>query len=100
VHGLDLAGGVQHGDVEPDHQGLAPVGPQVPAEASLVVVRVDWLSGFRQQHLEDLLTERSVVRAHLLRNTVHLVTAEDFLRFRALFQPLMERALAGTSAGT
>jgi hypothetical protein len=36
-----------------------------------------------------------VVRAHLMRNTVHLVTAADFLRFRPLFQPLMERALAG-----
>jgi Winged helix DNA-binding domain len=36
-----------------------------------------------------------VVRAHLMRNTVHLVTAADFLSFRPLFQPLMQRALAG-----
>jgi hypothetical protein len=53
------------------------------------------LSGFRHEELQDLLTERSVVRAHLLRNTVHLLTAEDYLSFRALFQPLMERGLAG-----
>src|ERR1035441_8327768 len=53
------------------------------------------LAGFRHEHLKDLLTERSVVRAHLLRNTVHLVTAEDFVSFRPLVQPLMERGLAG-----
>jgi hypothetical protein len=39
--------------------------------------------------------ERAVVRAHLMRNTVHLVTAADFVRFRPLFQPRIERALAG-----
>jgi len=54
------------------------------------------LSGFRPEHLKDLLTKRSVVRAHLMRNTVHLVTAEDFVSFRPLVQPLMERGLAGT----
>jgi DNA glycosylase AlkZ-like len=41
------------------------------------------------------LTERAVVRAHLMRNTVHLLTAEDFVSFRPLLQPLMERGLAG-----
>jgi Winged helix DNA-binding domain len=53
------------------------------------------LSGFRPDHLKDLLTKRSVVRAHLMRNTVHLLTAEDFVSFRPLVQPLMERGLAG-----
>jgi DNA glycosylase AlkZ-like len=41
------------------------------------------------------LTERIVVRAHVMRNTVHLVTAEDYVCFRPLFQPLMDRAPAG-----
>jgi len=54
------------------------------------------LDGFGHQHLKDLLTERSVVRAHLFRNTVHLVTAEDSVSFRPLVQPLMERGLAGS----
>jgi Winged helix DNA-binding domain len=53
------------------------------------------LAGFGPQHLKDLLTERTAVRAHLMRNTIHLVTAEDFVRFRPLFQPLMARGLAG-----
>jgi hypothetical protein len=42
------------------------------------------------------MAERSVVRAHLMRNTVHLVTAGDYITFRPLFQPLMTRALSGS----
>jgi len=38
------------------------------------------LAGFRPQWLEDLVTERSVVRAHLMRNTVHLVDAASAFR--------------------
>ena len=30
-----------------------------------------------------------------MRNTVHLVETADYLRFRPLYQPLMDRALAG-----
>ncbi len=52
------------------------------------------LAGFRHQWLEDLVTERSVVRAHLMRNTVHLVDAADFVSFRPLFQPLAGRGRA------
>jgi hypothetical protein len=68
-------------------QAQAPLAPYVGLWTRL--------AGFRHQELKDLLTERSVVRAHLMRNTVHLVTAGDFLTFRPLFQTLMERALAG-----
>jgi len=45
------------------------------------------LAGFRHQWLEDLVTERSVVRAHLMRHTVPWVDAADFIGFRPLFQP-------------
>jgi winged helix DNA-binding protein len=58
------------------------------------------LSGFTPDALKDLLAERSVVRAHLMRNTVHLVTAPDYLTFRPLFQPLMDRALSGPVPAT
>jgi hypothetical protein len=68
-------------------QAQAPLAPYVGLWTRL--------AGFRHDDLKDLLAERSVVRAHLLRNTVHLVTAADFAGFRPLFQPLMERALAG-----
>ena len=69
-------------------QAQAPLAPYVGLWTRL--------AGFRPQHLKDLLTERSVVRAHLMRNTVHLVDAQTFVSFRPLVQPLMERGLAGT----
>jgi hypothetical protein len=68
-------------------QAQAPLAPYVGLWTRL--------AGFRHQELKDLLTERSAVRAHLMRNTVHLVDAADFVRFRPLYQPLMGRALAG-----
>ena len=62
-------------------QAQAPLAPYVGLWTRL--------AGFGHQELKDLLTERAVVRAHLMRNTVHLLTAEDFVSFRPLFQPLM-----------
>jgi Winged helix DNA-binding domain len=67
-------------------QAQAPLAPYVGLWTRL--------AGFRQEKLEDLYAERAVVRAHVMRNTVHLVTAADFIRFRPLFQPLIERAFA------
>ena len=71
------------------------VGLQAQAPLAPYVGLWTRLAGFGHDELKDLLTERIVVRAHLMRSTVHLVTAADFVRFRPLFQPLMERALAG-----
>ena len=68
-------------------QAQAPLAPYVGLWTRL--------AGFRQQQLKDLLTERAVVRAHLMRNTVHLVDARDYVRFRPLYQPLLDRDLAG-----
>jgi hypothetical protein len=68
-------------------QAQAPLAPYVGLWTRL--------AGFRQQDLRDLMTERAVVRAHLMRNTVHLVDAGDFIRFRPLYQPLLGRDLAG-----
>jgi Winged helix DNA-binding domain len=48
-------------------QAQAPRAPYVGLQARL--------ASFRPQHLENLLTERVVLRAHLMRNTVHLVDA-------------------------
>jgi len=67
-------------------QAQAPLAPYVGLWTRL--------AGFRHEELKDLITERAVVRAHLHRNTVHLLTAEDYLTFRPLFSPLLERALA------
>ena len=77
-------------------QAIAHLGG-LQAQAPLAPYVGLWtrLAGFRPAELENLLTERAVVRAHLMRNTVHLLTAEDFVSFRPLLQPLMERGLAG-----
>jgi hypothetical protein len=68
-------------------QAQAPLAPYVGLWTRL--------AGFRPEDLKTLLTERSVLRAHLMRNTVHLVSARDYVAFRPLFQPLMDRALSG-----
>jgi Winged helix DNA-binding domain len=54
------------------------------------------LAGFAPEHLAALMTERAVVRAHLMRNTVHLVSARDFLAARELYRPVLARRFAGT----
>jgi DNA glycosylase AlkZ-like len=68
-------------------QAQAPLAPYVGLWTRL--------AGFRPEQLKDLVTERAVLRAHLMRNTVHLVDAADYLRFRPLYQPLLDRHLAG-----
>jgi hypothetical protein len=68
-------------------QAQAPLAPYVGLWTRL--------AGFRPEALKDLFTERAVLRAHLMRNTVHLVDAADYLRFRPLYQPLLRRHLAG-----
>jgi DNA glycosylase AlkZ-like len=68
-------------------QAQAPLAPYVGLWTRL--------AGFRHEDLKDLITERAVLRAHLMRNTVHLVDAADYLRFRPLYQPVMDRDLAG-----
>jgi len=68
-------------------QAQAPLAPYVGLWTRL--------AGFRPQALKDLFTERAVLRAHLMRNTVHLVDAGDYVRFRPLYQPLLARHLAG-----
>jgi hypothetical protein len=67
-------------------QAQAPLAPYVGLWTRL--------AGFVHQDLKDLLSERSVVRAHAHRSTIHLLTAEDYLSFRPLFQPLVDRGLA------
>jgi hypothetical protein len=68
-------------------QAQAPLAPYVGLWTRL--------AGFRHEELQELITERAVLRAHLMRNTVHLVDAADYLRFRPLYQPLLARHLAG-----
>src|SRR3712207_4983791 len=51
------------------------------------------LEGFRPDELVRLLNDREVVRIALMRNTVHLVSAEDCLMLRPLTQLIFDRDL-------
>ncbi|SFW77881.1 winged helix DNA-binding domain-containing protein [Amycolatopsis australiensis] len=54
------------------------------------------LRGFDPAVLSDLLAERRVVRTHLMRRTVHLLTAGDVLAWRTRFGPMLRRRVLGT----
>jgi Winged helix DNA-binding domain len=64
------------------------------AQAPLVPYFGLWarLSGFRPQDLVDLIESRTAVRAPaMLRTTIHLLSARDYLRMRPVLQPVEER---------
>jgi Winged helix DNA-binding domain len=54
------------------------------------------LADFRPAELARLMTERAVVRTHLMRNTVHLVTSRDCLAAGGLFRDLHARRFASS----
>jgi Winged helix DNA-binding domain len=68
-------------------QGQAPHAPYVGLWTRL--------EGFRAEELSELISARGVVRAPLMRATLHLVSAPDFLRVRPIVQPVLERGFAG-----
>jgi Winged helix DNA-binding domain len=89
-------------------QGLAQPWTWSPAEAIRHLVGLQsqlpdppylglWarLDRFRLDDLTRLLHERTVVRSGMMRATLHLVDAEDFLWLRPLLQVVRERAQRG-----
>jgi hypothetical protein len=51
------------------------------------------LRDFRREELTRLMEERLVVRATLMRATLHLMTAEDYLLLRPALQPALTRSM-------
>ncbi|TDD62557.1 winged helix DNA-binding domain-containing protein [Kribbella antibiotica] len=51
------------------------------------------VSGFAEAELDAAIEAREVVRGTLFRGTLHLVTATDYLRFRATVAPVLEAGL-------
>lgn len=51
------------------------------------------LAGFRREDLNRLLFQRDVVRATMMRGTLHLVTRQDYAAFRAALQPSLTEGL-------
>ncbi|HEX2134250.1 MAG TPA: winged helix DNA-binding domain-containing protein [Actinophytocola sp.] len=54
------------------------------------------LRAFDPAVLSGLLTSRQVVRTHLMRRTVHLVTGDDVLAWRARHDPMLRQRVLGT----
>ncbi|MFG2773912.1 winged helix DNA-binding domain-containing protein [Streptomyces sp. NPDC048350] len=54
------------------------------------------LRDFAPRQLDDALTGRQVVRTHLMRRTVHLVTAEDALAWRARHDAMLRQRVMAT----
>ncbi|MFF3517780.1 winged helix DNA-binding domain-containing protein [Streptomyces sp. NPDC004012] len=54
------------------------------------------VSAFTPADLDNLLTGRQVVRAHLMRRTVHLVTATDALAWRARHDAMLRQRVLST----
>jgi hypothetical protein len=59
------------------------------------------LRGFRRQELHAALCERTMVRATLMRGTIHLFSAAEYAAFRLTIQPVLTRAtgMLGDRAG-
>jgi Winged helix DNA-binding domain len=51
------------------------------------------LETFKPENLSSLISERAVLRAHLMRNTIHLVTTQDYVDSGPLFTQLRARGL-------
>lgn len=69
------------------------VGMQAQAPNAPYIGLWTRLDGFRLDDLVELLTGRRAVRATLMRGTIHLVTALDYLTLHPLVRPLLERAV-------
>ena len=51
------------------------------------------IEGFEREELLQLLAARQVVRATLMRGTLHLMGAKDYLAFRPALQPVLSLAM-------
>ncbi|WP_282693464.1 winged helix DNA-binding domain-containing protein [Streptomyces sp. CC208A] len=82
---LDRTGAPAH-DVVAHLCGMQAQEPQEPFTGLWSRMR-----DFRPETLDELLTGRRVVRTHLMRRTVHLVTAEDALAWRARHDAMLRQ---------
>lgn len=73
------------------------VGMQAQAPNAPYVGLWTRLEDFRSEQLEQLISDRSAVRATVMRGTIHLVSAPDCSALRPLMQPMLERRWRGSA---
>jgi Winged helix DNA-binding domain len=69
------------------------VGMQAQAPLAPYVGLWSRLDGFAAGELAELMRSRAAVRTHLMRVTIHLVSARDCLALRPLLQPVIARGV-------
>ena len=72
------------------------VGQQAQVPGDPYVGLWSRLSDFRPQELGKLVSDRELVRAGLMRGTIHLVAADDCLAMWPWIEPVLRRALNGS----
>jgi hypothetical protein len=72
------------------------VGLQAQAPLAPYVALWSRLEGFAAEDLAGLMRQRHAVRTHVMRATIHLVSAADCLPLRALMQSVMVRRFGST----
>lgn len=75
------------------------VGLQAQAAMGPFVGLWTRLEGFRREELASAIQDRSILKATMMRATLHLFTATDYLRFRSTLQPVLSTALKGIQKG-
>jgi hypothetical protein len=72
------------------------VGMQAQVPQSPYVGLWSRLEGFRAEELSELIATRAAVRGTLMRVTLHLVTAPDYLALRPVLDPMIAQRFRGT----
>jgi hypothetical protein len=75
------------------------VGLQAQAAMAPFVGLWSRLESVRREDIAGCLESRSIVKATSMRGTLHLLTAEDYLRFRSTLQPVLTGAFEAVQKG-
>ncbi|HEU4866343.1 MAG TPA: crosslink repair DNA glycosylase YcaQ family protein, partial [Actinomycetota bacterium] len=57
------------------------------------------VEGLSREEVARLIEDKTILKATMMRGTLHLLTAADYLEFRSTLQPVFDAALAGILKG-